>query len=145
MTGDDPFDLARFLIVQEPVFARVLDELERGRKETHWIWFIFPQIRGLGRSATAAHFGIASRSEAVAYIAHDVLGPRLVTCTTLMLNHASTAIEIMLPYPDHLKFHSSMTLFASVAPEQPVFATALDVFFGCRHDAVTLRLLAELG
>lgn len=144
MTGIDPFDLARFVSAQEPVYARVLAELRRGQKETHWIWFIFPQLKGLGRSATAEHFGIVSREEALAYIGHDLLRGRLIECTSLVLKHAGTRIEHIFPYPDHLKVHSSMTLFADVAPAERVLAKTLDVFFDGKKDEKTRRLLRQL-
>ena len=139
--ADDPHDLARFVIAQDPVFEQVLAELRAGTKSSHWMWFVFPQLRALGRSATARHFGIADAEEAAAYARHAVLGPRLVLCSETMLGLAGkTALQI-LGSPDDLKFRSSMTLFAQVAPEEPVFRRAIERYFEGRMDERTLDLL----
>ena len=138
---DDPFNLQRFVDAQEPVFTRVLAELGAGRKRTHWMWFVFPQIRGLGSSATAQQYAIGSREEARAYAAHRVLGPRLVQCTELVNRVEGRTVEQIFGYPDDLKFRSSVTLFAEVAPEQPVFREALEKYFAGEPDARTLELL----
>jgi uncharacterized protein (DUF1810 family) len=139
--ADDPHDLARFVVAQDPVFEQVLAELRAGTKSTHWMWFVFPQLRALGRSATARHFGIADAKEGAAYARHAVLGPRLVLCSETMLGIAGkTALQI-LGSPDDLKFRSSMTLFAQVAPEEPVFRRAIERYFDGRMDERTLDLL----
>jgi len=143
MAADDPHDLERFVRAQAPVWDEVRAELASGRKRSHWMWFIFPQLRGLGRSATAERYGIASRAEANAYLAHPLLGARLVECTRLMLaaEQGKSALAI-LGAPDDLKFRSSMTLFAAVAsgPDAP-FAAALARYFGGSGDPATLALL----
>ena len=125
MTDDDPFDLARFVAAQAPVYDRVVAELRAGRKESHWMWFIFPQSAGLGRSAMSERYAIGSLDEARAYLAHPTLGPRLGECTALV----SAALERRslsetFGYPDDLKFRSCMELFAKVE-EGGVFASAL--------------------
>ena len=137
----DPFDLQRFVEAQNPVFEKVCAELCKGRKEGHWIWFIFPQLRGLGHSAMATAFGISSRQEAAAYLDHAVLGPRLRECTRLMNLVEGRGIDQILGYPDDLKFRSSMTLFASVASDNQVFKDALDKYFGGEPDPLTLDRL----
>ena len=140
--GDDPHDLRRFVDAQAPVYAQARDELAAGRKQSHWMWFVFPQLRGLGRSAMAHRYGIASRAEAVAYLAHPLLGARLLECTGLMLAAPPGAsAHAILGSPDDLKFRSSMTLFAAVAPASAPFAAALARFFEGRPDPATLSLL----
>ena len=136
----DPFDLARFVDAQAPVYARVLAELRRGRKQSHWMWFIFPQFAGLGLSAMAQRFAIRSREEAVAYLGHGLLGPRLRECTALVNAVEGRTIHDILGSPDDLKFHSSMTLFAAVSPE-PEFAASIAKFYGGMPDRRTLALL----
>jgi uncharacterized protein (DUF1810 family) len=133
--------LAEFVAAQDAVYAEVIDELTHGRKRTHWIWFIFPQMSGLGSSPTARKFGIASASEAQSYLKHGVLGPRLRECTRLMLAIGHGNIAAVMDYPDDLKFHSSMTLFATAASEEPMFEGALQQFFGGKRDPRTLELL----
>jgi uncharacterized protein (DUF1810 family) len=120
----DPFDLQRFVDAQAPIYSRVVEELRRGQKQSHWMWFIFPQLAGLGHSAMAQRFAISSREEAVAYLAHDVLGPRLRECTALVNAVEGRTILKILGSPDDLKFCSSMTLFNAVASD-PEFAEAL--------------------
>ena len=137
----DPFDLGRFVAAQAPVYAEALAELRRGRKQTHWMWFVFPQVAGLGRSETARHFAIASRAEAAAYLAHPLLGARLRECTRAVNALEGISAHDVFGTPDDLKFHSSMTLFAAVAPEDPVFAEALAHYFGGRPDPATLERL----
>jgi uncharacterized protein (DUF1810 family) len=134
--------LQRFVQAQEPVYASVRDELASGRKKSHWMWFVFPQLRGLGRSETARHFGIASRDEALAYWQHPLLGPRLLECTSLVLAAPHESAHEIFGTPDDLKLRSCMTLFAAVAPEEPRFEQALARFFGAQPDARTLALLA---
>ncbi len=137
----DPFDLQRFVTAQNPVYEEVCAELRKGRKEGHWIWFIFPQLRGLGASAMATTFGISSREEAVAYLEHAVLGPRLRECTRLVNLVEGRAIDRIFGYPDDLKFRSSMTLFGSVASDKRVFEEALRKYFGGEPDPLTLERL----
>ena len=138
---DDPFDLRRFVDAQAPVYQRVLAELRNGRKASHWMWFIFPQIKGLGSSPMANTYAIASRAEAQAYLDHPVLGARLRECTQLVTAVRDRSIAEILGYPDDLKFRSSMTLFAAVAPECEEFAEALQKYFGGQPDAATLAKL----
>ena len=138
----DPFNLQRFVDAQKRVIDQVCSELKAGRKRTHWMWYIFPQISGLGSSRTAEKFAISSLSEAEAYLNHPVLGPRLKTCTQLVNATKGRSIEYIFDYPDHLKFHSSMTLFARAAPHEAVFQAALNKFFGGRPDKLTLERVA---
>jgi uncharacterized protein (DUF1810 family) len=137
----DPFDLQRFVDAQAGVIDGVLQELGQGRKRSHWMWFVFPQLRALGRSATAQHFGLASIDEARAYWAHTLLGPRLKACTQRVLALEGRTALTVFGMPDALKFCSSMTLFESAVPHEPVFAQALDKFYAGRRDARTLALL----
>ena len=139
----DPFDLERFLRAQEPVFRAVLAELTRGRKQSHWMWFVFPQIAGLGFSAMSQRYAIGSRAEAEAYLAHPVLGPRLIECTRLVLAIEGRTINAILGAPDDAKFRSSMTLFGAVSDE-PVFGEALARYFAGERDDATLEILAGL-
>jgi uncharacterized protein (DUF1810 family) len=139
--SDDPFDLARFVAAQAPVMDRVTAELSAGRKQTHWMWFVFPQLAGLGVSAMAARYAIRSLGEARAYRAHPVLGPRLVACTKLVLDAAGRDAHAIFGSPDDLKFRSSMTLFAEAKPRDVMFQAALDKYFGGEADAKTLQLL----
>jgi uncharacterized protein (DUF1810 family) len=136
----DPFDLQRFIDAQAPVYPRVLAELRHGRKQSHWMWFIFPQFAGLGLSAMAQRFAIGSRAEAIAYLGHAVLGPRLRDCTALVNAVQGKTIRDILGSPDDLKFCSSMTLFAAVSSE-PEFAEAIAKFYGGQSDPRTLDLL----
>lgn len=133
--------LSEFVAAQDRVYDEVRRELAAGRKETHWIWFIFPQLAALGRSSTSKKYGLASKADARDYFAHPVLGPRLRDCVRLMLSAASRDVGSILGYPDDLKFRSSMTLFAAAVPEEPVFQSALDEFFNGEQDPLTLRLL----
>src|SRR5476651_1694361 len=112
---DDPHDLQRFVDAQEPVIERVRAELAQGRKRSHWMWFVFPQIAGLGFSAMAQRFAIGSRAEALAYLVHDILGPRLLECSSLVMAASEKAIADILGSPDDMKFRSSMTLFDAVS------------------------------
>jgi uncharacterized protein (DUF1810 family) len=138
----DPFDLQRFLDAQSSVYPLVLDELRRGRKQSHWMWFIFPQLAGLGHRAMAQRFVIASRAEAVAYLGHGVLGSRLRECTALVNGIEGRTILEILGSPDDLKFHSSMTLFGAVSSD-PKFAVAITKFYGGKRDQRTLDLLSR--
>jgi uncharacterized protein (DUF1810 family) len=136
----DRFDLARFVDAQASVYRQVVAELSHGRKQSHWMWFIFPQLAGLGFSAMAQRFAIASRDEATAYLQHDVLGPRLLECTRLVNAVEGRTIHEILGSPDDLKFRSSMTLFAVVSSAAE-FAAALKKYYGGETDPRTLELL----
>jgi uncharacterized protein (DUF1810 family) len=135
--------LTAFVAAQDAVYDQVQRELSAGRKETHWMWFIFPQMAGLGSSTMSQKFGIASKAEARSYLDHRVLGPRLRECAQLILAVPNREISFILGHPDNLKFRSSMTLFAAVAPEEPVFEEALKKFFGGKRDPLTMRLLED--
>ncbi|WP_231743316.1 DUF1810 domain-containing protein [Mycobacterium sp. GA-2829] len=137
----DPYDLQRFVTAQDPVYDTVIGELRAGRKQSHWIWFIFPQVRGLGRSPTAQHYAIASRDEAVAYLAHDVLGPRLRECTRLVLEIEGRSAREVFGSPDDLKLRSSMTLFARCTDDNTDFVGVLDKFYGGQEDDATVSRL----
>ncbi|TWS96312.1 DUF1810 domain-containing protein [Reyranella sp. CPCC 100927] len=131
----DSYNLQRFVEAQESVIERVLSELRDGRKRSHWMWYIFPQVKGLGTSGTAWDFAIGSRQEAVAYLKHRVLGPRLRDCARLVLAIDGRTAQQILGTPDDLKFRSSMTLFAAVAADNAVFVDALQKYFdGARCD-----------
>ena len=137
----DPHNLSRFVTAQAPVWARVAAELAAGRKQSHWMWFVFPQIAGLGHSTMAQLYAIGSLDEARAYLAHPLLGPRLHQATELVLAiNGKTAHEIF-GSPDDLKFRSSMTLFAAAAPDEPLFQHALDKYFAGEGDPLTLQKL----
>ena len=138
----DRFDLKRFVDAQAPVYQRVLSELRRGQKQSHWMWFIFPQLAGLGHSPMAQRYAIASRDEASAYLGHAVLGPRLRECTALVNAVEGRTIREILGSPDDLKFRSSMTLFGAVSSD-PEFATAIRKFYSGTPDRKTLDLLAR--
>lgn len=138
-----PEKLAEFVTAQELVYDRVQRELAAGRKESHWIWFIFPQMAGLGFSLMSRRFGIASKAEAQNYLLHPILGPRLRECTRLMLALPHGDIGSVMDSPDDLKFRSSMTLFAAAAPEEALFGAALEKFFDGQHDPLTLELLHQ--
>ena len=137
----EAFDLQRFVQAQDPVIDRVRAELAAGRKQSHWMWFVFPQHRALGRSGTAQHFGIASRAEAQAYLADPVLGPRLRECCELLLATTGRSAHVIFGTPDDLKLRSSMTLFAIVAPGEPLFDQVLERFYEGQPDAATVQLL----
>ncbi len=137
----DPYDLQRFVDAQAPVFERVCEELREGHKSSHWIWFIFPQIAGLGHSETARRFAISSRDEAAAYLAHPLLGPRLYDCTRLVNRIEGRTAREIFGQPDDLKFCSSMTLFAAAAPNNAIFEEALQKYFDGVSDRQTLERL----
>ena len=141
---DDPYDLQRFVTAQNPVYEQVCAELRNGRKESHWIWFIFPQLRGLGHSPVAKTFGIASREEAEAYLQHPVLGPRLRECTRFVNAVKRRSVNQIFGYPDDLKFRSSMTLFGNVTPDNQIFKDALEKYFGGEPDRLTLERLTNV-
>jgi uncharacterized protein (DUF1810 family) len=135
------YDLERFVDAQRPVYEDARAELRRGRKQSHWMWFIFPQIEGLGRSETARTYAISSREEAEAYLEHPVLGARLRECTRLVNLVEGRSAEEIFGRPDDLKFRSSMTLFAHAASENQVFTEALQKYFGGAFDPLTLERL----
>jgi uncharacterized protein (DUF1810 family) len=137
---DDPHDLARFLAAQESVIDEVRAELRAGRKRSHWMWFVFPQLQGLGFSAMAQRYGIASLAEARSYLAHPVLGARLRECCTLMLQVPERSALQILGSPDDLKFRSCLTLFSLAAPGEALFRQGLDRFYGGEPDARTVAL-----
>jgi uncharacterized protein (DUF1810 family) len=137
----DPHNLQRFLDAQHPIYGQVRDELQAGQKETHWMWFIFPQIKGLGTSPTAQRYAIQSINEAKAYLSHPLLGFRLRECTQPVNGVIARSIEDIFGYPDHLKFHSSMTLFAKASAAEKVFTTALGKYFKGNEDPKTLEQL----
>jgi uncharacterized protein (DUF1810 family) len=133
--------LERFVAAQEPVWRQVVSELAEGRKRSHWMWFVFPQIAGLGMSATSVHYALASRAEAADYLDHHVLGARLREATDLMLGHAGIPADTILGGIDAVKFRSSMTLFHAAAPAEDRFANALGVFFAGAEDPRTRAIL----
>lgn len=137
-TGD-VFNLQRFVAAQEPVYGAVCDELRRGRKQSHWMWFIFPQIAGLGFSAMSVKYAISGLDEARAYLAHPVLGPRLIECTRLV-GEPGRPVEDIFGSPDDMKFRSSMTLFAK-AQGEGVFSGAIEKYCGGEFDEATLARL----
>lgn len=140
-TETDPFDLNRFLDAQSTCYERVLGELQATRKMTHWIWFIFPQIAGLGRSETARMYAIESLEEASAYLAHPILGPRLIHCSGILLELEERSISRIMGFPDDLKLRSSMTLFSRVENGPSVFREVLEAFYDGQPDQLTLDLL----
>jgi len=137
----DPFNLQRFLNAQEPVFDNAYAELAEGRKRSHWMWFIFPQIKGLGHSDMARKFAISSLEEAKAYLKHPVLGPRLLECYRLVANIEGRSIDDIFGYPDNLKLHSSITLFAQATLDNQIFLECLKKYFGGNPDQATLNQL----
>jgi uncharacterized protein (DUF1810 family) len=138
---NDPYDLKRFLEAQEGMVETVGRELEAGNKRSHWMWFVFPQIRGLGRSLTAQRYAMSGLDEAKAYLEHPVLGGRLREWTEILLKVEGRTAEQIFGYPDYLKFRSSMTLFSRVAEPGSVFARALDKYYGGTPDGKTLDIL----
>jgi len=141
MSMSDPYDLQRFVDAQESVIDDVRAELSAGHKRTHWMWFVFPQIVGLGHSAMAQHYAISSRDEARAYLAHPVLGARLVELTRIVNGLQGRTAGQIFGYPDDMKFHSSMTLFAHTADDPAVFEEALRRYFDGQSDEATLSRL----
>lgn len=135
---NDSYNLQRFVDAQASVYEVVRSELKAGRKQSHWIWFIFPQLKGLGFSSTAQFYGIGSRGEAEAYLAHPVLGARLRECTALVNAVNGRSIDQILGYPDDMKFRSSVTLFSAVTEENQVFEEALRKYFGGVPDPATV-------
>lgn len=139
----DPFHLRRFLAAQEPIYRSVLAELQGGRKRSHWMWFIFPQIAGLGHSATSMHYAIQSRDEAAHYLAHPALGTRLIECAETVLNLTGRSAREIFGSPDDLKLRSCMTLFAALPNADPVFRAVLAKYYEGKADPRTLDLLVQ--
>ena len=137
----DPFDLHRFIIAQEGAFERACTELAAGRKDSHWMWFIFPQIKGLGQSLISKQFSIGSLAEAKAYLDNPVLGPRLAKTTALAMTHADLPLRVLFGEPDDLKYRSSMTLFAAAAGKDSKYAAAIEEMCGGEPDPKTLNLI----
>lgn len=137
----DPYRLQRFIDAQQPLYNEVCAELRAGKKQSHWMWFIFPQIAGLGHSAMAHMFAISSLDEARAYLEHPVLGARLRECSRLVADIEGRSVEQIFGYPDDLKFRSSMTLFAQATADNAVFKACLQKYFGGQADPATLALL----
>jgi uncharacterized protein (DUF1810 family) len=137
----DPYTLERFVEAQEGVHDRALNELRAGRKASHWMWFVFPQVAGLGSSPTSQHYAIGSLGEARAYLDHPVLGPRLVECARAVLRHPDRTAREIMGSPDDAKLRSSMTLFARAGGSEPVFQQVLDAFFAGERDPRTVELL----
>ncbi len=142
MNQPDPFDLQRFVDAQARVYDTVLGELRDGRKRSHWMWFVFPQLRGLGSSPTAVRFSISSIDEARAYLAHELLGPRLRECTGLVAAIDGRSAEEIFGWPDDMKLRSSMTLFARAADDNAAFVEVLEKFYGGEEDPATLARLS---
>jgi uncharacterized protein (DUF1810 family) len=147
MTTPDPYDLDRFVAAQEAggSYHRAVTELRAGRKTGHWMWFVFPQIAGLGLSATAQRFAIGSLAEARAYLGHPILGPRLAQCATILAELGEHSAEQVFGETDAMKLRSSMTLFSRAEPGEPVFGAVLAQYFGGAPDPLTDRLLAGAG
>jgi uncharacterized protein (DUF1810 family) len=141
--GPDPRDLARFVHAQENVYERALEELRAGHKRSHWMWFVFPQLEGLGSSATSSRYAIRSIQEARKYLRHPVLGARLAECTAAVNQHDGRSARQIFGTPDDRKFRSSMTLFALVAGADSVFTSALEKYFAGERDARTIELLGR--
>jgi uncharacterized protein (DUF1810 family) len=139
--GADPFDLRRFVDAQDRMYDAVLAELRAGAKRSHWIWFVFPQLRGLGRSATAQHYGISSLDEARAYLTHPVLGQRLRECARLVADIDGRSADDIFGFPDNLKVRSSMTLFSRATDDAADFRAVLDKFYDGEEDPATVDLL----
>jgi uncharacterized protein (DUF1810 family) len=145
MTMADPYNLERFITAQEAggTYGQALAELQLGRKSSHWMWFVFPQVAGLGHSAAARTYALGSLAEARAYLEHDVLGPRLLECAQALVQHAGRSAEDILGGIDARKLRSSITLFLRAAPGETVFKTVLAQFFDGQPDEATDALLAE--
>jgi len=137
----DPYDLKRFVAAQDGIYDRALAELRNGRKQSHWMWFVFPQIAGLGHSDMARRYAISSTDEALAYLQHPLLGARLEECAQAMLQHTDRPARQILGSPDDLKLRSSMTLFSTVAPERTIYQQVLDAFYNDEADPATLARL----
>ena len=138
---DDPYNLQRFVDAQEPVYDDVLSELGAGQKRTHWMWFIFPQIKGLGHSPMAVKYGISSLDEADAYLNHPILGRRLRQCTEVVNLLVGRSVDQIFGYPDNMKFHSSMTLFVRATADNGLFKDAITKYFNGKLDKATVDRL----
>jgi uncharacterized protein (DUF1810 family) len=141
LRADDPYNLQRFVDAQESIIAGVITELKQGRKRGHWIWFIFPQLKGLGHSANSDLFGISSVQEAAAYLQHSMLGPRLIECTKLVNAVEGRSAEGIFGDIDAMKFRSSMTLFSQAALDNQIFIAALKKYFAGELDPLTIAQL----
>jgi uncharacterized protein (DUF1810 family) len=139
---DDPYDLGRFVAAQRGIYENALEELRRGAKRSHWIWFIFPQVAGLGSSTMAVRYAIKSRAEAKAYLSHPILGSRLLECTNALLRVEGKTAEEVMGQPDDLKLRSSMTLFAATSDPDSPFHAVLDRYFSGNTDLRTIEYLA---
>jgi len=144
VSGDDPFELERFVKAQASVYGDALSELKAGRKRSHWMWFIFPQVAGLGYSPTSKHYAVKSLTEAQAYLAHPILGPRLRECAEAVLAVDGRSANEIFGSPDDVKFKSSMTLFERASGPDSVFACALDKYFAGKRDSATLERLSSV-
>ena len=138
---NDIYQLQRFLDAQEGVYPDVVKELRQGRKESHWMWYIFPQVKGLGKSHISQKYALGSLDEATAYVQHPILGNRLYECTEIVVSTEGSTVEQIFGYPDYLKFHSSMTLFSQVENHNPLFDSALKMYFDNKKDQLTLDTL----
>ena len=141
MSAGDPFNLERFVEAQDPKYARVLNELRRGRKVSHWMWYVFPQIAGLGMTATSKRYSISGLDEARAYLDHRLLGPRLRECTALVNAVEDRSAQCIFGHPDYLKFRSCMTLFSRATDDNAEFVEALDKYYDGESDTLTLARL----
>lgn len=141
--GSDAHNLARFLKAQGPVYEQALAEIRAGRKRSHWMWYVFPQVAGLGHSATSVHYAIGSTDEAAAYLAHPILGPRLIECAEAVLQVNGRSAAEIFGSPDDMKLRSSATLFAAVSPEGSAFHRIIDKYFEGNQDARTLELVSR--
>lgn len=140
---EDRYNLQRFVTAQQAVYHTALEELKRGNKASHWMWYIFPQLKGLGFSSTAQFYGIQGTDEARAYLQHEILGPRLIACTRAVIAHEDLSVKQIFGYPDYLKFHSCMTLFDIVSDDEVLFRQALRIFYNDSADPATLDLLVR--
>jgi uncharacterized protein (DUF1810 family) len=144
MTTLDPYNLQRFIDAQRGSYGQAVKELTAGHKQSHWMWYIFPQIQGLGRSTMAQKYAVSSLDEATAYLEHRILGPRLRECTQLVTAVKLSAIEDILGYPDNLKFHSSVTLFAHATADNQIFVDAVKKYFRSEFDGATITRVQML-
>lgn len=135
------FKLQRFSKAQAPLLVQVINELKGGKKRSHWMWFFFPQLKGLGFSAASDYYGILNQKEAESYLKDPLLGPRLKEMSKMVIEHSDKSINEIFPWPDNLKFRSSMTLFHRADPEERVFTRALELFYEGKEDIMTLKLL----
>lgn len=143
MENEDPYDIQRFITAQDKDYAFAIAELNRGKKESHWMWYVFPQLAGLGTSQMALDYAITCRKEAETYLDHPVLVQRLQECCEALLRHKASNIEDIMGFPDNLKLWSSMTLFASVSPNPWLFQAVIDTFYRGLADEKTVSLLAS--